>query len=85
MAYIPELNMEYSGVLRRIAWAYGVTMTKAIKGIIEHTGRYLDANKVCGACRDRSFCEWCLFKEKRQDKRQSNQEIPLSARVFPGN
>ena len=67
MAYTPELNLEYSGLLRRIAWAYGIPMTKAIKGVLEYSTRFMDWKKVCKACRDNSFCEFCLFKEKRQE------------------
>lgn len=69
MAYTPKLNIEYSGLLRRIAWAFGVPMTRAIEGIIECSTKYIDVKKVCEACRDRSFCELCLFKEKRQEVR----------------
>ena len=79
MAYTPELSLRHSGILRRIAWAYEVPMTKAIEGIIEHTSRYIDARKVCTACRDRSFCEWCIFKDKMKDRVQSSKRISLSA------
>jgi hypothetical protein len=61
MAYTPELNMEYSGILRRIAWAYAVPMTKAMEGILELAARYMDSERVCEACRDKSFCDCCIF------------------------
>ena len=66
MAYTPELNLEYSGLLRRIAWAYGITMTKAIKGILEYSAKYMDPQMVCESCRDRTFCEFCLFKDMKE-------------------
>jgi hypothetical protein len=61
MAYTPELSSRYSGILRRIAWAYGIPMTQAIEGILEHTCKYMDAKNICETCRDRSFCEDCPF------------------------
>ena len=69
MAYTPELSSQYSGVLRRIAWAYGVPMTQAIEGILEYSTRFMDGKKICEACRDNSFCEWCLFKEGMAKRR----------------
>jgi hypothetical protein len=64
MAYTPELNMEYSGILRRIAWAYTVPMTKALEGILELAARYMDSERVCEACRDNSFCDSCIFSQE---------------------
>ena len=61
MAYTPELSSQYSGILRRIAWAYAIPMTQAIEGILEHTGKYMDGTKICEACKDKSFCQDCLF------------------------
>ena len=79
MAYTPELSLRHSGILRRIAWAYGVPMTRAIEGVLEQTSKYIDGRKVCGACRDNSFCEGCPFEGKTENKSQSVQETPLSA------
>ena len=67
MAYTPELSSQYSGILRRIAWAYGVPMTQAIEGILELAGNYMDGRKICETCRDKSFCEFCLFREKNEE------------------
>jgi hypothetical protein len=53
--------MEYSGILRRIAWAYSVPMTKAMEGILELAAGYMDSQRVCEACRDDSFCKRCIF------------------------
>ena len=61
MAYTPELSLQSSAILRRIAWALGVPMTEAIERVFEHLPRMLDRPKVCEACRDRSKCETCAF------------------------
>ena len=64
MAYTPELSLESSRTLRRIAWALGVPMTSAIERVFEYMPRILDQNKVCSACKDKSKCCECLFSEK---------------------
>jgi len=61
MAYTPELSMQSSRTLRRISWALGVPMTKAIEYIFEHLPKYLDSQKVCKACKDPSRCSTCAF------------------------
>ena len=60
MAYTPELSMNGSATLRRMAWAGKVTMTKAIDEAIQILSRQMDRQAVCAACRDRK-CEFCYF------------------------
>lgn len=62
MAYTPELNQEESGTLRRIAWALGVPMTKALGRVLVHATDQIDKSMVCAACKDRSFCDKCKFR-----------------------
>ena len=61
MAYTPELSQDYSGALRRIAWALGVPMTTALEEVIFLFGRETDKQLICNACKDNSFCERCVF------------------------
>ena len=61
MAYTPELSMQASCTLRRIAWALGMPMTKAIEKIFEHLPVLLDHQKICRACRDKTKCGECPF------------------------
>ena len=61
MAYTPELSLESSRTLRRIAWALELPMTRAIEKVFEHLPRMLDREKVCSACRDKSKCCECSF------------------------
>ena len=71
MAYTPELNIKYSGTLRRIAWAYAIPMTRAIEGLFDYASKFIDSKKVCDACRDRSFCEQCPFNHNGQNSQLS--------------
>jgi len=61
LSYTPELNRDYSGALRRIAWALGLPMTTALEKVIFQVGRVVDHNLICKECRDNSFCDRCLF------------------------
>jgi hypothetical protein len=63
MAYTPELSEKHCRILRRIAWALGIPMTKTMERIFEHISPVLDRNKICQACRDESFCIECPFTE----------------------
>ena len=64
MAYTPELTLDHSATLRRIAWAMDVPMTKAIGEVFDYLGSTLDPKKVCSACRDKSKCHSCSFNRK---------------------
>ena len=61
MAYTPELSLQDSSTLRRIAWALGIPMTKAIVEVISYTAKVVDSSKVCESCKDKSKCEGCAF------------------------
>jgi hypothetical protein len=71
MAYTPELSMKYSGALRRIAWARGIPMTRAVEALFDYATGFLDGKRVCEACRDSSFCEQCLFSQSAQYKQST--------------
>ena len=61
MAYTPELSMQSSRTLRRLAWALDMPMTKAMEKVFKYLPEILDREKVCQACRDRSKCSECQF------------------------
>ncbi len=75
MAYTPELSGKSSCTLRRIAWALGVPMTKAIEEVFDYIPRILDRNKVCEFCKDKTRCPECVFKipEKESKRRRANE------------
>ena len=61
MAYTPELSQNSSCILRRIAWALNIPMTKAIERVFDHIPEIVDRDKVCENCRDRTKCDECSF------------------------
>ena len=65
MAYTPELSYKSSCTLRRIAWALGIPMTRAIDRVFDHLSMVLDKKKVCEGCRDKSKCNDCGFNKNK--------------------
>jgi len=63
MAYTPEFSHNEAAVVRRIAWAMGLPMTKTLSAIIELAIRCSDKALICGKCKDRSFCRDCPFEK----------------------
>jgi len=64
MAYTPKLSYQSSSTLRRIAWALGIPMTKAIERVFDHMPLILNKEKVCQGCRDKTRCYDCTFNEQ---------------------
>lgn len=64
MAYTPELSQDYSGALRRIAWAIDLPMTTTLEEVIFQIAREVNHEVICKACKDNSFCNRCLFGSK---------------------
>ena len=64
MAYTPELSLQSSCTLRRIAWALGIPMTQAIERVFEYMPLILDQQKVCSSCKDKSKCCECAFSQE---------------------
>lgn len=65
MAYTPELSLEHSRTLRRVAWALELPMTKAMGAVFNYVADNVDKKKVCAACKDKTRCQTCAFKGGR--------------------
>lgn len=61
MAYTPQINNRSCATLRRIAWALGMPMTKALDSVIEDAVQNIERHTVCLACRDSEVCDSCAF------------------------
>ena len=75
MAYTPELSDKSSCTLRRIAWFLNIPMTTALEQIIEVIPAFLDKERVCGKCRDKSRCADCAFKKNNNCNGDSLNKI----------
>ncbi len=64
MAYTPELSLEGSQTLRRIAWALGKPMTKSLDFVVKNITMFIDPKKICAKCKDNSICAQCIFSDQ---------------------
>jgi len=64
MAYTPELSLEASQTLRRIAWSMDIPMTEMLELLVMNMTMYVDREKICLKCRDNTLCGSCVFNEK---------------------
>ena len=61
MAYTPELSLESSQTLRRIAWALDKPMTQTLEIVMRDITLFINPQKVCEKCKDDSLCSVCIF------------------------
>ena len=66
MAYSPGLDKKYSGILRRFAWGMGKPMTKTTIELLEYLPHIVDKKMVCKKCKDKSFCNQCIFYGRKK-------------------
>ena len=64
MAYTPEMSLQSSRILRRIAWANGKPMTKTIELVMKSITMFIDPKKICAKCKDNSICKECIFSKE---------------------
>ena len=73
MAYTPELSMESSRILRRIAWSLEKPMTQTMEIVVKNITTSIDRKKVCSSCKDNSICKECIFSA--HNHKVSNKEV----------
>ena len=64
--YSPQFSPTASVSVRRLAWALGVPMTKAVDIIVNELSTVLFASTVvCPSCKDKTKCHLCSFKHQQ--------------------
>ena len=61
--YSPQFSAMASVSIRRLAWALGVSMPKAIDIIVAELPSVFSPSFVCPRCKDRTKCELCGFNQ----------------------
>jgi hypothetical protein len=75
--YTPQFSDKATITVRRLAWALGLSMPKAVDRIVLLLPSTFNASKICEKCRDNSKCKFCAFsqtlsaEEKRKLKKVS--------------
>ena len=60
--YSPQFSELAAVSVRRLAWAMDMPMTSTIDLMVRLIPSVVDAGKVCLACKDRSKCQNCGFR-----------------------
>lgn len=68
LVYTPRLSKKNSETVRRISWGFKIPMTKVLANLIELGATFIDKRNICKECKDKNFCEDCIFKSKPRTK-----------------
>ena len=61
--YSPNFSELAAVSVRRLAWAMGTDMGQAVDVMVKSLPAFVNAEKVCGLCRDNTKCSACAFKD----------------------
>jgi recombinational DNA repair protein RecR len=62
--YSPQFSAMASVSVRRLAWALGVSMPKAVDIIVKELSSAFSSSVVCPQCKDKSKCSLCGFNQQ---------------------
>jgi hypothetical protein len=62
--YSPQFSPQATVSVRRLAWALGLTMPKAVDRIVAMLPSLFSPAVVCPACKDNSKCNSCAFHQQ---------------------
>jgi hypothetical protein len=84
MAYTPEFSQKEAAVVRRIAWAMGLPMTKTLSAIVGLAVKCSDHGFLCKSCKDKDFCDECPFKKEQRKLMQctTNDTCPYCGKLI---
>jgi hypothetical protein len=66
--YTPQFSNQATVTVRRLAWALGVSMPKAVDKIINHITAIFPPSVVCPLCKDSTKCKLCGFYQVATEK-----------------
>jgi hypothetical protein len=61
--YSPQFSETACVSIRRLAWAFGVSMPKTIDIIVKELSSAFSASFVCPQCKDKTKCGVCGFHQ----------------------
>jgi hypothetical protein len=59
--YSPQFSDIATVSVRRLAWAYGKSMPKAVDFMVSLMPSVIEPSKVCLSCKDNTKCRACIF------------------------
>jgi hypothetical protein len=60
--YSPNFSEIAAVTVRRLAWAMGANMGQAVDVMVKSLPAFINAEKVCASCKDKTKCFACAFK-----------------------
>ena len=66
--YTPQFSPTATVTVRRLAWALGVSMPKAVDKIIKELPSLFSPSSVCPLCKDSTKCKLCGFYQATAEK-----------------
>jgi hypothetical protein len=62
--YTPQFSPLATVSVRRLAWALGLTMPKAVDQMVRLLPSLFSPGAVCAACKDNTKCQACAFHQQ---------------------
>jgi recombinational DNA repair protein RecR len=66
--YTPQFSQTATVTVRRLAWALGLSMPKAVDKIINQITAIFSPSAVCPLCKDSTKCKSCGFYQPAAEK-----------------
>jgi recombinational DNA repair protein RecR len=66
--YTPQFSPTATVTVRRLAWALGISMPKAVDKIIKELPALFSPSAVCPLCKDSTKCKLCAFYQSPAEK-----------------
>jgi len=60
--YSPNFSELAAVTVRRLAWAMGANMGQAVDVLVKALPAFINTEKICAQCRDKSKCSACACK-----------------------
>ena len=60
--YSPKFSEIATVSVRRLAWAMGSNMGLAVDVLVKALPAFVNSDKVCAMCKDKTKCAVCAFK-----------------------
>jgi hypothetical protein len=62
--YSPQFSALSAISVRRLAWALGLSMPKAVDHVVDLFPSLFPPGVVCLACKDNTKCKFCAFSQQ---------------------
>jgi hypothetical protein len=77
--YTPQFSNRATVTVRRLAWALGVSMPKAVDKIVNELPSVFSPSVIYPQCRDNTKCKFCAFYQQTVAVNTDAENAELSA------